>query len=178
MHVEGDALAACRDRALLLLGQRAHSAGELMVKLLRKGFPRQVNEEVIRDLNRVGLVDDAAFAAAFCEERLRGSRPLGRMRLQAELRRRQVDSAIATHAIEEAFGKGGEDLEYDVALRAGRGKWRSLTRSAGRDPAKARDSLYRFLAGRGFAGNICRRVVDSLQAGTEHSDENREFWSV
>ena len=165
MGGESDQENACRERALLLLSQRPHSVGELTTKLFRKGFSRRLIEQVTEDFLRVGLLDDAAFAEAFCREKIQGGRPWGSRRLMAELRKRRVESEVAATAITAVLEDAGEDAEFDLAIRAAESKWRELNRRRGVDERKKRDSLYRFLAGRGFSGEVCRRVFDTLQSG-------------
>ncbi len=167
MRLTREAFETCRERALGLLDRRAHSLGELRDKLLARGFDDALVTLVTRDLQRCGLLDDRSFAAAFCEERLRGPRPTGPARLKADLLRRRVPPEIAEEAVRAAVDQPGSDTEFQSALAAGRRKWEALRGRPGHDPRKDRDRVLRFLAGRGFSGAACRRVLDALQQGEE-----------
>jgi len=167
MRLRKEAFEDCRERALSLLDQRAHSAGQLRAKLLAKGFEGPLVNLVTDDLVRGGLVSDLGFALSFCEERLRGSRPSGPLRLKAELLRRHVSADVAEQAVSAALDEAGDDAEYGSALAAGQRKWETLRGRAGSDVRKDRERLLRFLAGRGFSGEVCRRVLDSLERGAD-----------
>jgi len=145
-----------------LLDRRAHSLGEIRTKLRARGFDEPLVQLVADDLQRSGLVNDLDFAVAFCEERLRGSRPSGPARLKADLLRRHVAADVAGEAVRTVLEQSGSDSEYDSALAAGRRKWQALRARPGQDLRKDRERLLRFLAGRGFCSAVCRRVLDGL----------------
>lgn len=143
-----------REAALVLLSFRPRSAQELRRRLRGKEFPEEVVEEALAGLEGTGLVDDAAFAAAFVRDRVR-FRPQGRRRLAAELRARGVDADTAR----EAIGGVLEDAELSETelAREAAAKWQ---RRAGEDRARARQRFYAFLARRGFGGDAIREVMD------------------
>lgn len=153
-------LQECRERALRLLDQRAHSVAEMRRKLAKRGYARAVVNAVIEDLQRWGLLDDRRFALEYCAYRCGGSRPYGRSRVLAELSRRGIAAEIAAEAL-RVFEQEEESSEFDRALEAGRRKWTALERES--DPRKRRDKLLRFLAGRGFAGGVCYEVLETLE---------------
>ena len=157
-----------RERALNLLDRRAHSAGEIRVKLLARGFEEALVVLVVDDLLRSGLVNDLYFAIALCQERLRGSRPAGPARLKADLQRRHVPADIAEQAVHAALAEAGVDAEFEAALTAGRTKWTALRRRAGQDVRQDRERLLRFLAGRGFGFDLGKRVLERLERGGEN----------
>ena len=167
MRLTRDDFETCRERALNLLDRRAHTAGEMRVKLLARGFEEALVVLVVDDLQRSGLVDDLAFAIAFCQERLRGSRPAGPARLKADLQRRHVAADLAEQAIRTTLEDAGVDAEFAAALAAGRTKWTSLRRRADQDVRQDRERLLRFLAGRGFGFDLGRRVLESLERSGE-----------
>ncbi|OGV65056.1 MAG: hypothetical protein A3K18_32590 [Lentisphaerae bacterium RIFOXYA12_64_32] len=150
----------CRETALRLLSQRAHSREELRRKLVARGYALQVVGEVLDGLAGVRLVDDLEYAKAYCEQRTAGSRALGRTRVAMELRRRGVDGDVITQALAEVEGGNDAEAELNNALEAGRRKWRSIRGQPGDRLALAK--VYRFLASRGFSGETCRRVMDRL----------------
>ena len=160
---------ACREQALRLLDRRAHSVAELRRKLRVRGFAAPAIDTVLDDLQRRGLVDDTAFAAAWIEEKRRSSRPVGRLRIQAELRRRGVTpDAIA--AAEPAAGPAPDEAEEELgrALAALRQKLKSR-RPAG-DPRAERARLSRFLAQRGFTGDIVRKAMEQIGGQDDSPD--------
>ena len=151
----------CRESALRLLDSRLHSRSELDRKLRERGFPAIARRAILADLERLGLVDDRIFAEAFVRDRLGAGRPVGSQRILLDLRRRGVPEDTARQALDEVAEEKPEDDELARARQAAETKWKSLVRS-GREYQKARASLYRFLAGRGFDSQVIRRVADEL----------------
>jgi SOS response regulatory protein OraA/RecX len=65
------------------------------------------------------------------------------------------------------MAQSGHDSEYQSALAAGRRKWQALRARPSQDSRKDRERLLRFLAGRGFSGDVCRRVIERVERGEE-----------
>jgi len=105
---------AVRERALRLLAYREHSAGELESKLMDDGYPSALSHELVQDLVRVGLVDDARFAASFAQTLVTGRR-LGRRRALAEMQRHGIPEELAAQAI-EALAPEDDELDRATAL--------------------------------------------------------------
>jgi regulatory protein len=158
----GEMIEKCRESALRLLEQRMHSRAELDRKLRDRHYPRLTRETILSDLECVGLVNDRVFAEAFARQKLDASRPLGTRRILMDLRRRGIDAELAQEVLAELGEQDGEDAEFARAKQAGEGKWASLMRS-GRERQKARASVARFLAGRGFDSSVIWRVIDTLE---------------
>ncbi len=165
-RLTGQGVEVCREQALRLLDRRPHSVAELRDKLRVRDFPVAVIGEVLADLQRVGLLDDAAFAKAYVEYRRSGGTPMGRTRIVAELRRRGIAAEMAEATVDGEASAGAEPVaETDRAWEAGRRKWASLSK---RHPVHScRERVFRFLVGRGFAPGICRDVIDRLADGCE-----------
>ena len=87
-----------RDAALSLLSYRARTSVELTRRLKRKGFDDEVAAATVERLDRLGVVDDAAFAESFVRDRVR-LKPRGPRRLVGELRAKGVDDDTARAAV-------------------------------------------------------------------------------
>lgn len=148
-----------RDAALSLLSYRARTSVELKRRLKRKGFDDEVAASTVERLDRLGVVDDAAFAESFVRDRVR-LRPHGVRRLGQELRAKGVDEDTARAAIAEVMEREGA-TEMDLA-RAAAARWRPR---AGEDAVRARARLQAFLARRGFGGDAVRAVVREKLGG-------------
>ena len=85
------------DAALRLLSYRARSEHELRQRLMDRGFEESLVAGELERLRGAGLVDDAAFAAAWVDERARLS-PRGSRALRHELRNRGIAQPIAEAA--------------------------------------------------------------------------------
>jgi regulatory protein len=142
-----------RDAALSLLSYRARTSVELKRRLKRKGFDEEVSTATVERLDRLGVVDDAAFAESFVRDRVR-LKPHGVRRLGQELRAKGVDEDTARAAIAGVMEHEGA-TELDLA-RAAAARWKPR---AAEEPARARARLQAFLARRGFGGDAVRIVV-------------------
>jgi len=89
-----------------LIAFRPRSEAELRQKLMRKGFTEDVIMQALDRLRLGGLVDDAAFARYWAENRA-AFRPRGQRLVQAELRQKGVASEVvqeATTNLDDAEG--------------------------------------------------------------------------
>ncbi|MCK5804271.1 MAG: regulatory protein RecX [Lentisphaeria bacterium] len=154
---------ACREGALRLLDLRAHAVSELKTKLRKRGHEIQCVDSVLADFLRVGLLDDQAFARAFCEERAR-TKNIGRRRMLADLRKRGVDPETAEDALADVWDTG--DDEFARARAAATAKWRSVRRRT-EDVRAAKQKVARFLASRGFPFDVLHQVLDELDTGEQ-----------
>ncbi|MBX3637168.1 MAG: recombination regulator RecX [Rubrivivax sp.] len=145
-----------RGRALRWLAQREHSRAELARKLARyaddgaedgtgPGAAARIGA-VLDELGALGLLsDERAAAAVLAAQAPRG----GERRLKQALQQRGLAPDLVERTLAEA--RPGE-------LERARALWQ---RRFGSPPADAteRARQMRFLAGRGFGGDIIRRVV-------------------
>lgn len=142
-----------REAALTLLDYRSRTEKELERRLLQKGYPEDVIARVIEQLENVDLVNDGRFAADWVASRI-ASRPIGRSRMNWELRRK----GVAPELVEEALEQVDEDKEFDMALDL-------AARKLGGDSIKDQESkrkLAGYLQRRGFHWEIVSRVLDRL----------------
>ena len=83
---------AVRKRALSILARREHSGAELRAKLAARGFPSDIIDDALSDLNRSGWLSDERFVEAYI--RMRSERGYGPVRIRAELRERGIDDGL------------------------------------------------------------------------------------
>lgn len=149
-----DQLQRATDAAFRFLGVRPRSQREVRDRLLRAGFAEAVVAQVEAKLARLGLVDDAAFARYWVEQR-QSFRPRGARLLERELRLKGVDPELAA---ETALAAGDPTA---AAEQAARKKAAALQRLPDRE---FRQKLGAFLARRGFDWETIKTVVDRLRA--------------
>ncbi|MFC7580860.1 regulatory protein RecX [Schaalia naturae] len=155
------AVEAAREVALRRLDARSCSRGELRQLILRRGFAPSVAEDVLDRLERVGLIDDTAYAAALVRDRFRSGK-VGQA-VAEELRRRDVgDGDIA-----RAMAQVGRDDQYARAEALVAARLRSM-RGIGRDAAFRR--LTAMLARKGYPGDVCVSVVTEALNGRDAED--------
>ncbi|MCF4006453.1 recombination regulator RecX [Corynebacterium uropygiale] len=144
---EEEAKAPVRERALKLLNQRARSREELRTRLRDLDFPTGVIEEVLDDLEGVGLINDRHFAEQWVRQRHERRGKSARM-LDRELIAKGVASDIREDALSQITREDEESIAWAILEK----KARRIT-SIPRDSAEYDKHLRRLLgmlARRGF----------------------------
>jgi regulatory protein len=141
---------SCHDRALGLLAVRPRSRRELERRLLAARFEPNEVQDVLARLERVGLVDDEAFARQYAEQRF-GARKEGSRGVEQGLRAAGIAPALAAIAAE-----GGSDDEEDRAAELARSR---ASRLSGVAPQKAFARLSSLLMRRGYSPEIARSAA-------------------
>jgi regulatory protein len=139
------------DAALHFLGPRPRSEREIRDRLARGEYDPQVVDRVVARLRQLRLVDDAAFAAYWVEQRAT-HRPRGARLLKQELRQKGVSQDVLTEALPE-------DDDADGAYRAAQRKATSLRAL---DERTFKQRLGAFLQRRGYDYETTRSVVGRL----------------
>ncbi len=140
----------CHERALGLLAVRPRSRRELERRLLGARFEPDEVQDVLTRLERVGLVDDEAFARQYAEQRF-GSRKEGSRGVEQGLRAAGIAPALAASA---ADGAPDEDEERAADLALSR-----ASRLRGVPPQKAFARLSSLLMRRGYSPEIARSAA-------------------
>jgi regulatory protein len=155
-----------REICLRQLAVRPRTRAELAKALARKEISDEVISEVLDRYDEVGIIDDAAFARAWVSSRHHG-RGLARRALATELRRRGVDSEVASEALETL-----DDEEEATTARALVERKLRTTRGA---PEAVFRRLVGMLARKGYsAGVAIRAVKDALAARDAEAAEFAE----
>jgi regulatory protein len=141
---------SCHDRALGLLAVRPRSRRELERRLLSARFEAGEVEDVLVRLERVGLVDDEAFARQFAEHRF-GSRKEGSRAVMQGLRAAGIASSLA-----EAVAKDGPGDDEERAADLARSR---VSRLSGVPAEKAFARLSSLLMRRGYGPEIARSAA-------------------
>lgn len=149
---------SCFDQGLKFLGIRFHATAELRTKLFRKEkYDSQEIQDALEKLTRLGFLNDSQFAYDFCQEKLRASSPFGPMKLKYELKKRGISEEIISESFLEL------DLmesEFENALKCAEKKWKTYKRVP--ELQKKKEKLYRFLASRGYSGNIIHQTLEKI----------------
>ncbi|MEY9876838.1 SOS response regulatory protein OraA/RecX [Streptacidiphilus sp. MAP12-33] len=149
-----DPASRARDICLRLLTGQARTRRQLADSLRRKEIPDEIAEQVLDRLTEVGLIDDAAYARSWVEQRQR-SRGLARRALAGELRAKGVDSAVVAEAVAEV----DPDDEEAAARRLVE---RKLSSTRGLDRQVRIRRLAGMLARRGYPEGLALRVVRAM----------------
>lgn len=141
---------AARRKAMDLLARREYGYDELVQRLARNGFHRDVVETAVQSLADEGLQSDQRMAEALIAARARQGK--GPERVAYELRERGIAAAIADAALDQAAINWAE-IARDVRLQ------RFGAEAPADFPEFARQA--NFLRRRGFADEQIRKIIDS-----------------
>jgi regulatory protein len=158
-----DPESAARTILLNKLTGQPRTRAELAGTLAERGIPDEVADRVLERFGDVGLIDDAAFAAAWVESRHTG-RGLARRALAHELRHRGVEDDLVREAVEEL----DPVREAATARELVRRKLRTMRRldgPAGRQSAMRR--LLGMLARKGYPAGLAMTIVREELAATD-----------
>jgi regulatory protein len=166
-ETDGDPEAVARAICLRLLSAAPRTRAQLAQAMARRNVPEGVTERILERFTEVGLIDDAAFAAAWVESRHVG-RGMGRRALAHELRARGVEDEVVDGAV---CGLTAEQERATAeALVA-----RKLAATRGLDPQVRVRRLAGMLARKGYPAGVAARVIrEALEAdglGTEGLDD-------
>jgi regulatory protein len=147
--VGADLFGKCYNAALRLLSYRPRSDAEIRARLSRR-FGKEIIDRVLLQLKARQMVDDAAFAQFWRENRESFS-PRSKRLLKLELRQKGIDPEVVDEVLE-----GFDDDES--AYRAAKRKGRTLER----DYETFRRKLGAILGRRGFNYGVINRTIERL----------------
>jgi regulatory protein len=153
------------ERAVKLLAAKPRSVAELRERLLQgKGVKsnKSVVETVISRLREYGYLDDERFALSYASSKVK-QRPIGRRRLQRDLKLKQVENTVAEEALELVYAETPEEQLIDRAIE-------KRIRLRGRPKTRAEaKSLFDHLLRQGFGFEL---VSERVRAATQYSDDD------
>ena len=150
-------LRAAKDRALLLLSGRDHGAQELYQKLCRS-FDEHTAAAAVAEMQRLGLLDDAAFARRKAESL--AAKHKSRREIAAKLASLGLDRELIADALDALdTGEGEQEAIRPLLERQYRGKL----------AAGGREKVLAALVRRGFRTRDAIAAVDRFLA-EEDSD--------
>lgn len=141
----------CRNAALQYLSYRPRSESEMRERLERRGFGGDSIEAVITRLKEQELLDDAAFAR-FWKDNRQSFSPRSQWLIKLELSRKGINNDILNEVISEAD-------DDESAYQAAAGKVRSLSSS---DHENFRRQVGSYLKRRGFNYQVINHTVERL----------------
>jgi regulatory protein len=157
------------DRAVNMLAARSRSSRDLRRRLILKGEPEPLVDRAIERLQRLGLLDDAAYARQVAHSKAVGQ-GASKRRVEQELFKRGVARGVADEAVAEVFAEEEVD-ESETALAVARKRLRSV---ASLDALSRRRRLYAFLARRGYSADAIRRALDTVLGAGEGRATRRD----
>ena len=127
-----------------MLARRDHASGELLQKLVRKGFPREEAEAALASLASAGYLDDARWASEFARRHLEDGRGWHWIRIRI----------VRAGAAAPPPPSPSREARRLLALLERRG----VDPSALTDPGE-KAKIIRFLRGRGYRAQAISMVL-------------------
>jgi regulatory protein len=144
------------ERAIKLLAAKPRSVAELRERLLRgKNTNAEVVETVIARLREYGYLDDERFAFSYASYKVK-QRPVGRRRLERDLKFKKVETNVVNEALELVYAETSEEQLIDQAIAK-----RLRIRGRPKNRAEAK-SLFDHLLRQGFPFELVSEKVRSL----------------
>jgi regulatory protein len=151
-----DPVSVARSIGLDLLTAAPKTRAQLAEAMRKRGVPDGAAAEVLDRFGEVGLIDDAAFAAAWVRSRQAG-RGLAPRALINELRQRGVAESLIADAVAGIDRDDIDSAARALVIRRARG-------SAGQPTAVRLRRLIAMLGRRGYSGDVALRVVREVLA--------------
>ena len=152
------------ERAVKLLTAKPRSVAELRERLLRsRGANEEVVETVISRLREYGYLNDERFAFGYASYKVK-QRPVGRRRLERDLKLKKVESAVANEALEMVYAATPEEQLIDQAIAK-----RLRIRGKPKNRAETK-SLFDHLLRQGFEFELVSEKIRSL--ASDYADED------
>ncbi|MCS6939242.1 MAG: RecX family transcriptional regulator [Roseiflexaceae bacterium] len=141
--------------ALRAIEGRPRSVAEIRDRLQRKGCAPETIDAAVDRLQDSGLLDDAAFARFWIENR-QMCRPRARQALADELRRKGVSAELIANALNETFAED-EAARAETLARAALPRYAAIT-----DYQMFVRRLGGYLQRRGFSAETILPIVERL----------------
>jgi regulatory protein len=159
-----DVLRKTFERAVKLLAAKPRSVAELRERLLRgKNTNEEAVETVISRLREYGYLNDEHFAFCYASYKVK-QKPVGRRRLERDLKFKKVESSVANEALEMVYAATPEEQLIDEAIAK-----RLRIRGKPKNRAEAK-SLFDHLLRRGFAFELVSEKVRTL-VSTDYTED-------
>jgi regulatory protein len=143
-------------RAVKLISAKSRSIAELRERLLQSPTATKADvEAVIGRLKEYGYLDDERFAFSYASLKVK-QRPIGRRRLERDLKFKKVDGPVAEEALELVYAETSEEELIDRAIEK-----RVRLRGKPKDRAGAK-SLFDHLLRQGFPFELVSEKVRRL----------------
>jgi regulatory protein len=151
---QAEAFSKIKDDALRLLSVRPRSVAELRDRLVKKRHERALIERALENFQKQGLLDDEKFAKLLAGSKVLG-RPVGKQRLEEELKKKGIEPQLAQRTISEIG-------DYDERQAARALVARRFERMQDVSDQKKKARLFGFLRRRGFGQDVIYDVLEEL----------------
>lgn len=141
--------------AMKLLGLRKRSVFEIENRLQKKGYERNIIEDVLENLDRYKYTDDKSFAESYINDRM-NFRPCGRFLIKKELKERGIAENIIERKITELIS---EEKEISSAQKLAQRKLKTIRDKTDRN--KTTQKVRSYLQIKGYSFDIISQAVEN-----------------
>ncbi|MBM4171368.1 MAG: regulatory protein RecX [Ignavibacteria bacterium] len=145
-----------KDSALRLLARRPHSKYEIKIKLIRKGYSKDIIENVIQKLTDEKLIDDLVFSNAYVLE-LSEKKKSGIVKIKSQLLKKGIDRKIIANALEKISDIEEIENAYQLVIK----KLKILKRKE-TDHKKIQQKLYSYLLSKGYPSELISKTLRKI----------------
>lgn len=142
-----------KDYCLRLLGRRDHSSKELIDKGLQKGLDKKTLEEVTRELEEKGYIDNLEFARRYTREKYHVNN-WGEHKIQTHLFKKGIPRSQIYTVLEEILS---DEASYQAMEKLIKKRSAHFKRA---EANTRKEKIHRYLAGRGFPSRIIFKHID------------------
>jgi regulatory protein len=170
LESDGERSARAHNVSMHALTRKGMSSAEMTVLLKSRDLDEHDVEVEVARLEEVGLLDDHDLASNLVRT-LRDRKGLGRSAINAELRRRKIDSVAIEEALSDAYPVDGDDeltRAREIAIKRAP-QLRSL------DAETARRRLGAFLMRKGYSGSVVASAVATALASNAPTPRGPRF---
>lgn len=152
-----DEIIKAKKYILRILNRRIYSKYEILKKLRMKRFSENIIPNVVLWLENKEYINDELFATIWSQSRL-NNKPIGRYRLNYELRLKGIDQKIIQKVLDKTYN---EIDELTLARNLIKNK---ITSSEIKNIRIDPEKIYNFLLRRGFSRGVSKNICDELKS--------------
>jgi regulatory protein len=153
-----------KDRAIRFLSYRDRSEKEIRDKLRTLKIDPAIVDWVIAELQAMKLIDDARFASAFAQTKMR-TKPMGQYLLRRELAAKGLSDRQIQETIDQTYQ---EHQSSDLAMQLAVAHLKKLNNV---EPLKVKKRISDLLLRRGFSWDVVSDVLENLNISENHEKE-------
>lgn len=144
---------AAKEKGLRLLAARPRSAKELQDRLKQARYSPETIENVLKEFDRLGLINDAEFGKMYARSQMI-TKPMGQFLLRRELKFKGLKEDEIEQAVDVAYSEESEkQIAFDLAARRKK-------RVENLEEVKAKKRVSDFLQRRGFNWEIISSILE------------------
>ncbi|WP_069130232.1 regulatory protein RecX [Rhodohalobacter halophilus] len=139
------------------LSRRDHGSHELRQKGYRKGFSTEMMNEILNEFDQKGLLNDLDFARKFAADKAE-FKQWGPKKIKSELLKKGIGKDHADKAVKDLTNNLDQ---HQICVDLLHKKKRRYMRET--DPFKRKQKMYRYLAGKGFSGEVIKKAISLVK---------------